>query len=45
MVGLDKFKEAFAEFSENYVREFGITQDPTAGLQMDIDYRAIRRVA
>ena len=26
-------------------REFGITQDPTAGLQMDIDYRAIRRVA
>ena len=28
-----------------YQREFGITQDPTAGLQMDIDYRAIRRVA
>ena len=28
-----------------YEREFGITQDPTAGLQMDIDYRAIRRVA
>ena len=30
---------------EAFEREFGITQDPTAGLQMDIDYRAIRRVA
>ena len=30
---------------QDYKREFGITQDPTAGLQMDIDYRAIRRVA